>query len=184
VFFTTIIFGALMPFFIKFFKKFDDDEIVNNYIELSSLNATELRFEYQHPNFLPEYIKILIYSQFDESKEKDINKLKQRLSYWLGTYWKEFDNFFLKPLVIYRWPLIKEEHDEIADIIKTEIESYNSTKKLKKEQETDIKEIQVLNIDTPERSKVGNLMNEDVPVLTLFATQTNPNTSKSKLVTP
>jgi hypothetical protein len=51
-------------------------------------------------------------------------------------------------LLIYRWPLIKEEHDEIADIIKTEIESYNSTKKLKKEQETEIKEMQVLNIDT------------------------------------
>jgi hypothetical protein len=55
---------------------------------------------------------------------------------------------------------------------------------LKKEQETEIKEMQVLNIDTPEMSKLGNLMNEHVPVLTLFATQTNPNTaSKSKLVT-
>jgi hypothetical protein len=97
---------------------------------------------------------------------------------------KEFDNSFLKPLLIYKWPLIKEEYDEIADIIKTEIESYNSTK-LKKEQEAEIKEMQVLNIDIPERSKVGNLMTEDVPVLTLFATQTNRNTaSKSKLVTP
>jgi hypothetical protein len=38
---------------------------------------------------------------------------------------------------------------------------------LKKEQETEIKEMQVLNIDTPERSKVGNLMTEDVPVLFL-----------------
>jgi hypothetical protein len=38
-----------MPFFIKFLKKFDDDEITNNYIELSSLNATELRFDINIP---------------------------------------------------------------------------------------------------------------------------------------
>jgi hypothetical protein len=56
VFFSTIVFGALMPFFIKFFKKFDEEETGLNYVELTSQSATELKFEYQHPNFSQEYI--------------------------------------------------------------------------------------------------------------------------------
>ncbi len=58
VFFTTIVFGALMPFVIKTLKKFEESNVQNdgNYIELSSLNNTisEVKFDYQHPNFSPE----------------------------------------------------------------------------------------------------------------------------------
>ena len=56
VFFTTIVFGALMPFTIKFLKSFEESsEKQGDYVELSSLN--EVRFDYQHPNFSPEYYK-------------------------------------------------------------------------------------------------------------------------------
>jgi hypothetical protein len=107
------------------------------------------------------------------------------LSYWAGTYWKEFDNFFLKPKLIYRWPLIKEEHDEIANIIKTEIEEYKSIKKKKTTHECEFKEMQEIKIDTPDRSRNRELISEDAPIMTLFTSNTNPNTaSKSKLATP
>jgi hypothetical protein len=107
------------------------------------------------------------------------------LSYWFGTYWKQFDNIFLKPKLIYRWPLIKEEHDEIANIIKTEIEDYKSIKKQKANQEYEFKEMHDIKIETPERSRNQPLRTEDAPILTLFTSNTNPNTaSKSKLVTP
>ena len=48
-----------MPFVIKTLKKFEETEAPSdgNYIELSSLNNTisEVKFDYQHPNFSPEY---------------------------------------------------------------------------------------------------------------------------------
>jgi NhaP-type Na+/H+ and K+/H+ antiporter len=57
VFFTTIIFGAMMPFLIKFFKSFDPPE--NNEVKTHSNednhkeNSEEL-FSYMHPNFIEE----------------------------------------------------------------------------------------------------------------------------------
>jgi hypothetical protein len=54
VFFTTIVFGALMPSFIKYFKSFDEVEAVaevpNHYVEMNSRNAS-VDFGYLHPNF-------------------------------------------------------------------------------------------------------------------------------------
>ena len=47
-----------MPFVIKFLKKYEESNEHNegNYIELSSLNnnISEVKFDYQHPNFSPE----------------------------------------------------------------------------------------------------------------------------------
>lgn len=56
VFFTTIVFGALMPFFIKFFKSFDVVHTKENHVELHEENhehPAEL-FTYMHPNFIEE----------------------------------------------------------------------------------------------------------------------------------
>jgi len=65
------------------------------------------------------------------SKEKDENKLKQRLSYWLGSYWKEFDNAYMKPRLIHGWPNVKDEHDEISKIVKNVIKDYTIERKNK-----------------------------------------------------
>ena len=65
------------------------------------------------------------------SKEKDEQKLKQRLSYWLGTYWVDFDNVYMKPKLIYGWPTVKDQHDEISKIVKNVIKDYTNEKKLK-----------------------------------------------------
>lgn len=59
VFFTTIVFGALMPFFIKFFQSLDitdETKVLNtehHYIELDTLK-TGVEFGYLHPNFSSE----------------------------------------------------------------------------------------------------------------------------------
>ena len=56
VFFTTIVFGALMPFLIKFFKSFDDDvSPIKHQVELLYDENKEI-FTYMHPNFTEEYI--------------------------------------------------------------------------------------------------------------------------------
>lgn len=57
VLFTTIVFGALMPMFIKFFKTLDKktETLISDgheYIELD--NLSEVQFGYMHPNFTVE----------------------------------------------------------------------------------------------------------------------------------
>lgn len=55
VFFTTIVFGALMPFFIKFFKSFDGDQIEDSHKkEEDSAEKMEI-YNFMHPNLVNEY---------------------------------------------------------------------------------------------------------------------------------
>ena len=81
------------------------------------------------------------------SKEKDLEKLKKRLSYWLGTYWLQFDDAYLKPKLICNWPEVKKEHDEIAEVITDVIKNYLEEKKKIKE-------------DNNNENEEGNEMNE------------------------
>ena len=85
-----------------------------------------MRYSYLHPNFDNEIIQF--------SKEKDFEILKKRLSYWIGTYWLQFDDAYLKPKLICNWPEVKKEHDEIAEVIKGVITKYLEEKKRKKSQ--------------------------------------------------
>ena len=126
VFISTIVMGALMPFFISFFKSFnkknDYDAIVPEKDETKkedldeSRPDDEFRFSYLHPNFDNKLEKF--------SKEKNLEVLKKRLSYWLGTYWLQFDDAYLKPKLICNWPEVKKEHDEIAGVITDVIKNY------------------------------------------------------------
>ena len=117
VFISTIVMGALMPFFISFFKSFNKNENNIPLIEGEGESKKEemeepddeFRFSYLHPNFDNKLEKF--------SKEKNLEKLKKRLSYWLGTYWLQFDDAYLKPKLICNWPEVKKEHDEIAEVI-------------------------------------------------------------------
>ena len=130
VFISTIVFGALMPYFINFWKSFDKKKKPENEenkemenVELEDENE-EVRFSYLHPNFDNKIEEF--------SKEKNIEVLKKRLSYWLGTYWLQFDDAYLKPKLICNWPEVKKEHDEIAEVITDVIKKYLEEKKKKK----------------------------------------------------
>jgi NhaP-type Na+/H+ or K+/H+ antiporter len=131
VFISTIVFGALMPYFIAFWKSFDkkkkDVELENKeigYVDLDDESNEEVRFSYLHPNFDNKIEEF--------SKEKNLEVLKKRLSYWLGTYWLQFDDAYLKPKLICNWPEVKKEHDEIAEVITDVIKKYLEEKKKKK----------------------------------------------------
>lgn len=73
------------------------------------------------------------------SKEKDENKLKQRLSYWLGTYWVDFDNVYMKPKLIHNWPDVKKEHDQVSKIIKNVIKEFKKSAKQDKKDKKESK---------------------------------------------
>ena len=131
VFISTIVFGALMPYFIKFWKSFDKNKYPDNpeskeleSAEMEDESNDEVRFSYLHPNFDNKVEEF--------SKEKNIEVLKKRLSYWLGTYWLQFDDAYLKPKLICNWPEVKKEHDEIAEVITDVIKKYLEEKKKKK----------------------------------------------------
>ena len=131
VFISTIVFGALMPYFIKFWKSFDKNKYPDNAEskelesgEMEDDSNDEVRFSYLHPNFDNKIEEF--------SKEKNIEVLKKRLSYWLGTYWLQFDDAYLKPKLICNWPEVKKEHDEIAEVITDVIKKYLEEKKKKK----------------------------------------------------
>ena len=130
VFISTIVFGALMPYFINFWKSFErkKSEVSEskelNYASLDDESNDEVRFSYLHPNFDNKIEEF--------SKEKNIEVLKKRLSYWLGTYWLQFDDAYLKPKLICNWPEVKKEHDEISEVITDVIKKYLEEKKKKK----------------------------------------------------
>ena len=131
VFISTIVFGALMPYFIKFWKSFDKNKYPDNpeskeleNAEMEDESNDEVRFSYLHPNFDNKIEEF--------SKEKNVEVLKKRLSYWLGTYWLQFDDAYLKPKLICNWPEVKKEHDEIAEVITDVIKKYLEEKKKKK----------------------------------------------------
>jgi sodium/hydrogen exchanger-like protein 6/7/sodium/hydrogen exchanger 8 len=137
VFISTIVFGALMPYFINFFKSFNktykEEEENKKELKLdehsTNLVDDEFRFSYLHPNFDNKIEEF--------SKEKNLEVLKKRLSYWLGTYWLQFDDAYLKPKLICNWPEVKKEHDEIAEVITYVIKNYMDGKTSKENEEKD-----------------------------------------------
>ena len=85
VFISTIVFGALSKR-----KPPESKELGLTHSDEES--NEEVRFSYLHPNFDNKIEEF--------SKEKNIEVLKKRLSYWLGTYWLQFDDAYLKPKLI------------------------------------------------------------------------------------
>ena len=125
VFFTTIVFGALMPFMINIMKKLDppEDEYSKYMIEQFPNPDKLLQcdvFNFVHPNFSQKY---------EGSKEKNIEILKTRLSYWLGHYWFEFDEMYIKPKLCYQWPYVHEDNLNLKKVIITAINKYEDEHK-------------------------------------------------------
>lgn len=61
--------------------------------------------------------------------------MKKRLSYWLSTYWRQFDRFYIKPKLIHNWPQVAEDHDEIANGIINVINEFKKKRKNREENE-------------------------------------------------
>ena len=126
VFFTTIVLGAMMPFLINLMKKLDFEDDINNINnELVNIkNPDDLlkceEFTFIHPNFSEKY---------EGSKEKNIEILRSRLSYWLGHYWFEFDDMYIKPKLCFKWPWIKEDNMNLKKVIITSINKYEEEQK-------------------------------------------------------
>ena len=125
VFFTTIVFGALMPVMINFMKKLDGPEERPTIIEQKHPDnlLTCEHFNFLHPNFGEE---------IDIHKEKNIEVLKTRISYWLGHYWVEFDEMIIKPWLCYQWPWNYTDNMNVKRIILTNISKYEEQERHKK----------------------------------------------------
>ena len=126
VFFSTIVFGALMPFMINVMKKLDPKEdIVLNEPQLEEDNEIHHceHFNFLHPNFSDKY---------EGSKEKNLEVLKTRISYWLGHYWIEFDEMIIKPALCYQWPWTFIDNKNVKRIILDNLLKYEEEEKHKK----------------------------------------------------
>jgi len=146
VFFTTIVFGALMPLMINLMKKLDGPEAPQDVIEPQNPDnlLTCEHFNFLHPNF-SEMVEI--------HKEKNIEVLKTRISYWLGHYWVEFDDMIIKPWLCYQWPWNCEDNMNVKKIILTSISNYEKEESKKEHYirgETPIKPLQNINDDNKE----------------------------------
>ena len=124
VFFTTIVLGAMMPLLINLMKKLDFEDDNNNNELVNIKNPDDLlkcdEFTFIHPNFSEKY---------EGSKEKNIEILRSRLSYWLGHYWFEFDDMYIKPKLCFKWPWIKEDNMNLKKVIITSINKYEEEQK-------------------------------------------------------
>ena len=124
VFFTTIVFGALMPVMINLMKKLDKPEDNKDVIipENPDKLLTCEHFNFLHPNFSEE---------IPVHKEKNLEVLKTRVSYWLGHYWIEFDEMIIKPWLCYQWPWNYTDGMNVKKIILTSISKYEKEEKNK-----------------------------------------------------
>ena len=167
VFFTTIVFGAIMPLMINVMKKLDPPEENSNVVVHQNPDKllTCEHFNFLHPNFSEEII---------EHKEKDPEVLKSRVSYWLGHYWVEFDEMIIKPWLCYQWPWNYTDNMNVKRIILTSINKYEQeeknkthfirgvTKEIKDtriEDENNIKE-KLLNNNLTNSENINNINNE------------------------
>jgi len=105
---TTVILGALMPFWISFMRGFDsqeDREMALKGAIIPTSIENQFGYDFSHPNFNEE---ILV------SKEKNEDEIKKRLSYYVSTTWKEFDDKTLKPFLLYDYPYCIEDHEVLS----------------------------------------------------------------------
>lgn len=73
----------------------------------------------------------------------DEEKLKQKLSYWLSTYWRQFDRIYVKPKLIHNWPQVADDHNEIANGIINVITEFKRKKKNNKDDGIELKEFKI-----------------------------------------
>ena len=98
---------------IRLLKKLDKDDsnqvgLISPIIDQGKPDLTCENFSFVHPNFSTKY---------EGSKEQNIEVLRNRLSYWVGHYWFEFDEVYIKPRLCYQWPWTKENNMNLKNVI-------------------------------------------------------------------
>lgn len=125
---TTLIFGAIMPFTIKFLKSFDKEhisnqvdliEVLENKNPLDESSASHHKdqvvnqIEFDHPNS-----KELQLPSLEEPLQSRGNLLKKlNLNKWLLMIWCEFDYNYARPAFVYDFPHSVEQHDRLVEKI-------------------------------------------------------------------
>jgi NhaP-type Na+/H+ or K+/H+ antiporter len=108
VFFTTVVFGALMPFIVKYFKKDtkESKELKENGgdTEQSKPKLETYSIErYERHRYILTYLSAALNNSFNNYSKRSIRGL-----------WHRFDNNYMKPFFIDDWPKVKEDHDDIS----------------------------------------------------------------------
>lgn len=158
VFITTILFGGLMPLVINFFKGFEskkEETLLSE--EKEQINSEENEEEnknkfvdFSHPNFKKT-------NKFD-TKEKDMNILRNRLSYWLVNYWQGFDEDYMKKRLIHDWPNCNIQNEELSQKIENLADEYSEEFKKRENKPLLVDEYEKIN---SERNSINNEKNSN-----------------------
>jgi hypothetical protein len=108
VLFTTILLGALMPFWIAYMKSYDSAEdreaaLLGAIIPTSLEN--DVGYDFNHPNFNVETLV---------SKEKNPFEIQKRFSYYITNLWSNYDMHVIRPWLIFDFPNCVEEHEQLS----------------------------------------------------------------------
>ena len=122
VLFTTVVFGGLMPLVSKCLKMLETGSSSIELSDSSELGQEEALYTFNHPNFKGD-----IRSKTKKEK-KNIEELKKQVSYWLSHYWIEFDDVCIKPKLVFNWPEVKEDNDNLTKQIKMALNKYSAKK--------------------------------------------------------
>jgi NhaP-type Na+/H+ or K+/H+ antiporter len=121
VFFTTVVFGAFMPFIVKYFKREDK---LNGGEDETKLEAIEPKLD----SYSIERYELRSSTASNDSI--DNNPYAKRS---IRGLWHRFDNSCMKPFFIDDWPNVKEDHDEISVKIITLFDEHMKRKLKNKE---------------------------------------------------
>jgi hypothetical protein len=115
VFFTTIVFGALMPWAVKFFSK--KERLNVSFLDRSN---DEIMEKYQIARY----------------EDMNMNKSSQEDSI-MRSCWIQLDNKYFKPFLIEDWPNVKKDHNIISVKIIKLFEEHQKEKLEEKKKSSD-----------------------------------------------
>lgn len=116
---TNFIFYGIYPYLFKIIKSVDSTSmspVISSDSLINIQKQGESLFNFKHPNFNEQF--------FFKKSKKNIENLQEQISYWLTHYWVEFDNVCLKKKLIYNWPEVKEDNDNLTKKIIMEMNKY------------------------------------------------------------
>lgn len=118
VFFSTIVFGALMATIVKYFTSH------KNKVEVKESEQEFEKFSLQ--GYEGELLPI------GEKKQKESTPKEDKISHRIKGLWHRIDEKYLRPFFIDDWPDVKTEHNHIAKDIIHVLEDYQKNRIKKK----------------------------------------------------
>ena len=117
VFFSTIVFGALMASIVKYFTAEKKVEQKNEQeLEKISLSGYE-----------GEFVPVV-----EQTKREKVEENERKISSRITKWWHKIDDNYLRPFFIDDWPDVKTEHNHIAKEIIGVLEEYQKSRIKKK----------------------------------------------------